>query len=339
MPAVTQRCGRFQVQVHHRCLGPARAPPGAPVDSRSTAAIARACSHVARHRGSRTEPGEARGRVRPDAVERPAVALAPCARLGDHVVFAREAASRPARRAPCRTRRRPCRRARRSRRRTSRRRAWTPRDGRRRGGRPAPRPRANSTCSRGHPTGAARRRSRVAAARRARRPGARRRVEVVQRHQLAAVTHRHARPGHAGAGRPCPRGAPGDTSDGTRRPAGRGDRRGLRSAICCAIVPLGMKTAAGLPSELADLGLEGGHHPARAVLVGGQLLGRQRSEPGEHLGGAAQSMAAKRTLAVMLQSRPLFVRQGVGVDHGSSVRGAAGATTGSPSHYVAGVAQ
>ena len=65
----------------------------------------------------------------------------------------------------------------------------------------------------------------------------------------------------------------------------------------------------GLAQQLADLGLEGRHRAARAVCVGGQVLGRQRSELGECVGGAAQPVASKRTLAAVPQPRPLLVRQ------------------------------
>ena len=96
----------------------------------------------------------------------------------------------------------------------------------------------------------------------------------------------------------------------------------------------------GLAQQLADLGLEGGHHATRAVFIGHQLLGRQRSELGEHVRGAAQAVASERTVAVVLQSRALLVRQCVGADHGSSVAWSGWRSMiGSPSHCAAGAAQ
>ena len=51
----------------------------------------------------------------------------------------------------------------------------------------------------------------------------------------------------------------------------------MRSAICCAIVPLGMNTAAGLPSSAATLRLEAGDELALAVAVGVEPWSRHHS--------------------------------------------------------------
>ena len=114
----------------------------------------------------------------------------------------------------------------------------------------------------------------------------------------------------------------------------------MRRAICWAIVPLGMKTAAGLPSSSRTSVSRAVTTPPEPYVVGGQLLGRQRSELGEHVGGAAQPVPSKRTLTVVLQSRALVVRQCVGADHGSSVAWSGWRSMiGSPSHCAAGAAQ
>ena len=70
----------------------------------------------------------------------------------------------------------------------------------------------------------------------------------------------------------------------------------IRSAICWAIVPLGMNAAAGLPSS-SRTSCSSAPTARRAVVVGVQVRGGQRRDLGERDGGRRQPLVLERTVA------------------------------------------
>ena len=294
-----------QVEVHHRCLrrvGDDLDAGDARRARRDRAGVRDIGGHP---RQAQPQPGQPGRGVRPQREQRAAVPLAPQRAPRRSRPRRRAACCRPARRDPCRTRRRRCRTAPRSRTAGGRRTARLPQsrtvevDGR------ASVSRAGDLRDEIVPAPAAGRRSRAAAAR----TGAPRAARGPPRDRpgSAARARRRpsARPGRAAAGRPCPRGARDGRSGGTRRRCRPRRSAWIRSAICWAIVPLGMNTAAGLPSSSRTSRFEDRHRAALAVFVDREVVAaEERRELGEHLDG--------RTEAVTLAARDRSRREALG---------------------------
>ena len=199
------------------------------------------------------QPDQRGGRQRPEPEQRAAEPVPPLAYLRQHVGRPGDAAPPGARRAPCRRRRRRCRRARRSRRASARSAA-------------ASHSRAPSRCA-----AAPRARAHSACATRSSQAGSRPPISRCGSSTSSAAggsatsfrSSAQSRPSGSPTGRPvspCSRGsASSSCSAGWRSGATATVRRPrasacTRSAACCAIVPLGRKTAAGLPSSAATSG-------------------------------------------------------------------------------------